>query len=65
MTFKNLDHEFYINAYHFTQSNNKEYSIYFLGEYHGSLKVLDENTAEHYSNYDGKTKIINTLDRFF
>lgn len=65
MEFKDLENEFYINAYHFTASGNNEYSIYFLGEYHGSIKIISDNKAEHYRMYDEKTITINSLDRFF
>lgn len=65
MDFKNLENEFYIGAYHFTGGKNNEYSIYFLGEYHGNIKILSDNLARHYRAYDGKTVTINNMDRFF
>ena len=65
MNFKDLKDEFYVGAYNFTKSGNAEYSIYFLGEYNGSIKVINENLAEHYRAYDEKTVEINDLDRFF
>lgn len=65
MNFKNLENEFYVGAYHFTGCGNNEYSIYFLGEYHGRITVIHDNKAEHYRAYDEKTVDINNLDRFF
>lgn len=65
MNFKDLKNEFYAGGYHFTKSGNNEYSIHFLGEYHGRIKVINENLAEHYRAYDEKTVEINNLDRFF
>lgn len=65
MNFKNLGNEFYVGAYHFTKSGNAEYSIFFLGEFTGRIKIINDNLAENYRAYDGSTIEINNLERFF